>query len=530
MKKTVVRNIVDPSKRTNTVKIETHKMVKAFTSLDSSFRRLRTFALDSKCVLLLPPNSLLTDIEITPMFLASHLAILDATHRLVTFSYIPGTLQDSTLRLYPTIEKTNSYDTLFRRAEESIVNNSPFHTTTVSGSNDLYWMDQQLLLLHIDNILFYQTAPWAWKEETLFETIIYTISLTFVGIVDFLKINETGEPHFLSLESRQKLRNLANEETVIFKIITLDKIILSQIESFVLKFPLMVRKTSLQEREKVVRTYCKTTVDDLRKSKSYCLMDETRLVSVFTRIIIHRVFPYIWTPSICLLENSKSDVTSRDYAIWRNAHLHNFLMPRHLGLPDKDIPFEKDLVKYLCLVDSVRYPNDKLEYLYDVYQVVQLITEKVLKEKDVVKVLQYLVIKANSPYMASTLEFINTFGNVSGASTNKIEVLKVYQDACELCEQLCMKSLKIEEGVYDTGIIKAKEESFTVDQSSPPLSNTQILSLLNFRTASKTMRIEALLATPAEAVKNEDIPGLIQLLQEIHDENIKLQRFINQNN
>ncbi|EKE38839.1 hypothetical protein ENUP19_0139G0069 [Entamoeba nuttalli] len=508
-----------PHKSSNSIIVDTHKMIKAINSNDPQFVVLKEAAIKYNCVLLLPPASLVKDLVITPNLLASHLILLDTSHKFITLSYVPGTVQDSIIRIYQPIPYSTFYPRLLEEAEQIIRNTSSNNCVLIESVDSLYCGEHHLTMLHISDVIVYQGCEWKWKQCSIYDNNEYQIELFFQQKIELLNKEITS----MNMDIRQQTRNILNEEIVIFKIINLDNSLLKQIEAFVLKFPLIVKGISLEEREKIISQYCNEFCDKIRKDQMYCVMNNIRLKSVLKRMIITRLYPYLWQPSISVLEGTIINSTMMDLSIKEIMKLHNFVSLKQLGLSNKNIPSFSEIIEYIKEVDGLRCPNDKLQYLNGIILMVEQICKFLYTPNDVDTLLKFIIIKSQMPHFASTLRYIEVYSD----KENKKFILNTYNKVLEFCSSLCQNSLLIDEQTYDEEIQRVSSvKEIKIDCGPLALTDVQILGLLDLTTTEQPIQLDAVLKKNPEDIRQEDIPILIHLLKQFNEENIELKKLI----
>ncbi|KAL7714187.1 VPS9 domain-containing protein [Entamoeba marina] len=475
---------------TNSVFVETHKFIKYLFSKEQFCLTLKNAALKYHAILLLPPQSIMNEIPITYSFLASHLILLNESHRFISFTYIPGVIQGSLINIYPQIPPNKSYNLL---------------TQTISiESFDNYGCDGEYIrVIRIYDIIRYQGCEWAWKKITFYEHTQYHIALFIQQLLESSgKSTQNG-----ILGTQQEIRNQLNEEVVIFKIIQQNRISTQELERFVLNFPTMIKGTSLEERKSILDTFCSNSTRTFRKHTSFNVMNAKCLKSVLQRLLTIRLFPYIWQPSVAILEGLTFKSVAMDCDVYSMVKVHNFITLEHLGLSNKNIPFIGEIITLLKDIDSVRSPNDKLEYLIGVYNMTKSLCEEVFSEGDTITLLKYVVIKSQPPNLASTINFVKLFADLK----NSEQLLNIYGESFHMKKEI----QKV-----------ARSQEIEITEVPSPLTDKKLLSFLSFSSNESPDQIESLLKKSAENITDEEIPLLIRMLKQLHEDNTQLKKIV----
>ena len=510
-----------PTQRINKIQVESHRMIKALNSDQYEFKRIKHATLKYHCVILLPPINLLNDIEITPSFLMSHIVILDISHKFVSLNLIPGYIENSTIKIYNKLNHNLfHYQRILNEITEMELLQEQIHEINCNYVDSLYLGNSTLNVIHVNNVVLYNGCDWAWKHVNIYDITEYHIETIIMDKVSYIQKNISQS---VSLQYLKERKNMLNTETIIYRIIHLDNMLLKEINNFILKYPLMVKSTSLEERKRLIDEFCDETYQKLRVINTYSIMDQQALQLVLKRIITVRLYPYLWQPSITLLENKQFSSIDKDFLMSNLMQLHKFINLRHLGLNDKEIPLYNDIISFLHQINSLRSPNDKVEYLKGIHLLIEEISKSFFTINDKQTVLKYFIIKSQIQHLPSTLEYIQMFSNRS----DKQEVIDIYSEVVDYCLSLDQKSLYISDESYAEEISKYPDQTEIIFESVPlPLTDIQLLNLMNFTQNRQTMTVDHLFHMNVEDIQKEDIAIIIDLIKRLNQENIDLKKFI----
>ena len=325
------------------------------------------------------------------------------------------------------------------------------------------------------------------------------------------------------LQYQRERKNMLNTETIIYRIINLDNELLKEINYFILRYPLMVKGTTLAERQQIILSFCTELYVKLRKINTYSIMEEQRLFAVLERMVQIRLYPYIYQPSIHLLESIPFNSINTDNSMTSINKVHSFINLRHLGLTEKEIPFYSDIILFLKRVDSLRSPNDKLQCLKGILQLIEEIAKMSFTINDKQMLLRYFVIKSQISHLSSTLQYINVF------STNpmKEEIIKEYSSVIDYCSSLDRKSLYISDEQYAIEMERYSSQIDILFESVPiAISDIQLLNLMNFTQNKQAVTVDHLFHMNVEDIQKEDVAIIIDLIKRLNKENIDLKKYI----
>ncbi|ELP92718.1 hypothetical protein EIN_371300 [Entamoeba invadens IP1] len=542
--------------KNNSLAITTHPM---FRYLKKNHQILSD-ALKLNALFLLPPASSISDLKLTPGFIYTHFILLDTeTLKFTTLTQIPGSINDGKVKVYMSDVKDfvgtdfEDFRDVLEFVQEIATSSAGIYSTRITGIDTYNGQEGKLLyVMNIENPLYQHGCSWAWKlmdgyAPLMFNenTIELSLDLTFEtirsgipGIEEQEKLYQKSPTESVCVlfapplddERKKELLNVVEKQKGVYKRVYEIREIKEEIDSFVASFPEMVNGMKLEERKSVIDKYVKEVVGTLRQRKAIINEDRTCAI-VLNRAISTRVFPYIWPPSIEVMEGKQMKETEEDARISSQIFDHQFMSPELL-----DVEFDENkatiplsyAINCLKQIDSVRTAQDKLAYIYVSLKVLEMTIVYVtgnVSGDTFVPILIYALLKANLPHLASTISFVSTFAETTHGAHSCY--FCNFVAAASFIKELTEKSFHFEEdGLYTQFVQQSKDTiNFTVKRLCPPINPSTLFTLFDFnRPDDSFVTLCKMLKASADNFPREEIPTLLGLIASLYKENCKLKK------
>ena len=517
-------------------------------------KKFMNYLIQTNAIILLPLDSIIKEIHLTLEFLLCHSIYLSiSTGSFMTLNGLYGRIEKSRAKLYACHTVS-----LFPLDQKEFFHRlHSFHDLDISPicTNKLLGVDMiiepslgQIPVLRMKSLFYYDSCNWEWKKgfHMMFrEKNEFSIYKELLNVFDQIRRSiphleeqekERNEQYFLwDFDEQTKTSLIEQEEQMKLFYMKMSEsgssTLLEIINNFVNKFGELSSGKSIKKRKNIITKFILLLCE---KAKELSIWkhdwNEENFINNMNRLLINKLFVYLWPPTIHLREKQFSKLIESDTICQFLTNQHYTLKPIHLGCNiDEENIIIKEAITFLSKIDSVCTPLEKIMYIFGAYKLLEDCIRFFMKENVTADTLfplcLYITIKANLYYLPSTIFFIESLQMQINDSINYYYCNFM---ACkDFIEILCFTSFQetMTPSEYQELLLKGVEsKQWNIPQNGfvipQPITISQLKYLITESPKSNDdeFSLQYFLSIPLDEITSEDIPIILNLLQQLYTE------------
>lgn len=304
------------------------------------------------------------------------------------------------------------------------------------------------------------------------------------------------------------------------------------ITNFVNKFQSLCEGKSIKKRKNIMSKFILLLCD---KAKEYDIWEknwnEEMFINNMNRLLINKLFHYLWPPMVNLKENTHGEVMENDLICSYLTNQHNSIKPSHLGceISESSVTVLNESVKFLKKINSVCTPLEKIMYIFGSYKIIEesirFYCNESVTADNLFPLCIYVTIKANLSNLSSTIyyienlqmqinDYINYYYSNFMASKDFIETL-CYTSfesliSAQEYQQMLLQSIETKKwSIPQTGLVIPQKIA---------IEQLQMFLIDNLKSKGDEFYLNYFQNIPIDEITMEDVPIILSLLQQMYIE------------
>ncbi|BFU21640.1 Vacuolar sorting protein 9 (VPS9) domain containing protein, putative [Entamoeba histolytica] len=526
---------------------------RVYTFLSKKYYDFLQYLIQTHAVLFLPQANVLQDIPLTLQFFLCHSAYLNVSNgNFITLNGIYGKVDKSHAKLYPfhqaSISRLSQRDLSDRMISFHDLNASAVSSVKIMNDDIIIDKAYVLPVLITKSVFYFDSCCWGWRrgfnmtfreknEFTIYNELQVALDNIRRSIPTLSKIEkDTGQKYFhWEFEGEMKKSMIEQEEDMklFFMKLSLSESngLFQIIDNFVNRFNELIINKPIKKRKGYINGCIKILCQKAQEIEIWKNgWNEDAFINNMNRLLINKLFKYLWPPMIALKEGQCIQQIDGDDICFCLSRTHSFIQPKHVGteIQLNEIGM-KSALTLLLKIDSVCTPLEKVMYIFSSFKILEQMIRFYQKTNVTADLLfplcLFLTIKAQLPYFDSTIYYIE---EMQMQINSELSYYYCNFMACkDFVQTLCYNSLKesISQQEYEKLIVQTiSSQRWTIPKTGlvipQKLSLQKIQQLIDQKSKSNSddFLLQYYQNIPLQELTPEDIPKILNLLQELYND------------